>query len=322
MSFELPLAQVENKDANLSMNRDVVQLHEQSQPASGMHNEISGKSAEFVKTGLLPGVDLDGPIKMEPGIGHPYAIPKIDLHGPFKMEPEDGQPKFPKIDLDGPLKKEPGVAHPYKTPREDMDGPIKLIPGSKGLGKISWDFSDHSNGSDGGTNPWGQPTYQGDAWHGKQHITPQEKLWNAEYEGLSPADKIKYNAENQAATKYQGDHMTWEISGKKGPEPAKPDLPEHDKISAKVDGDQKAIEKQVRGNMTPDELAKYEKAKADYAKAEAGSSFGEHVKVPPEVAAYNKKIAEATGLKTESEKDFIAGKYNLNNTRMDVTAKQ
>ena len=166
------------------------------------------------------------------------------------------------------------------------------------------DQTDHENGGDGGATPWNQPAVQGDWWNGKQHTTPEDKLRDAEYKSLSPVDKIKYDAENASAMDYQKDYFQWEYNGKQGPAPAKPDTPQHDKVEAAVKADETAIEKQVRQSMTPDERAKYDAAKAAYEKECSGTKISSIVPVPPELAEFNKKIATAVGLNTESWKDF------------------
>ncbi|HEY9759715.1 MAG TPA: hypothetical protein V6C97_31435 [Oculatellaceae cyanobacterium] len=174
--------------------------------------------------------------------------------------------------------------------------------------KKAWQFDSQSDGSAGGDKPWQQPAYEGSWYTGKHHITPAEKLWNTEYESLTPAEKLRYNAENQVATKYQSDLLAWELGGKKGQQPVKPEIPEHDKVAARVADDEKAIEKQVRAAMSPDEQAKYDKAKAQYEKDKAAN--GPFTPVPEELAAYNKRLAEAIGMKTESTRDFIEGQIN------------
>ena len=173
-----------------------------------------------------------------------------------------------------------------------------------GLHPIAF-HDNNSDGGAGGNNPWTQPAYEGNWFTGKHHISPSEKLWNTEYESLTPAEKLRYNSENQAAVKYQTDYLTWELTGKKGPEPNKPETPEHDKVSKRVQEDEKAIEKQVRQNMSPEERAALDKAKAQYEQDKA--RFGPFTPVPDELAAYNKRVAAACGLKTESDLDYFEG---------------
>ena len=168
--------------------------------------------------------------------------------------------------------------------------------------------TDHDNGGDGGLNPWSQPAYKGDWFHGKEHQTPQEKLWNKAYDGLSDKDKQAYDKESPAAEKYQSQMMTWELGGKKGPAPDRPTIPEHDKVTKQVNDEKQAVEARVKEHMLPDERAKYETAKAQYEKDVAAAPPFRTVAVPDAVADYNKRIAEATGLKTESESDYALGK--------------
>jgi hypothetical protein len=174
--------------------------------------------------------------------------------------------------------------------------------------KPGWIHLNTSDGGSGGDNPWTQPAYEGNWFTGKHHMSPSEKLWNTEYDSLTPAEKLLYNTENQAAVKYQADYFSWEMSGKKGPEPAKPDTPEHDKVSKRVEEDEKAIEKQIRQNMTPEERAALDKAKAHYEEDKA--KYGPFTPVPDELAVYNKRIAEAVGLKTESSLDYFEGQVS------------
>jgi hypothetical protein len=173
-------------------------------------------------------------------------------------------------------------------------------------GKINWSQKqNHDDGSDGGSHPWSQPAYQGGWWSGKLHMTPTEKLRDSEYKSLSPQDKIKYNSEDTAAEKYESTMVQWELGGKKGPAPTKPDMPEHDAVEAKVTANQTATEKQVRMNMTPEEQADYDRAKAYYDQEVASSTNPPAVTVPPELADYNRRIARATGLTPESSEAYL-----------------
>lgn len=186
--------------------------------------------------------------------------------------------------------------------------PAMLIIGDKDGKELVANLNqNHDNGFDGGSKPWSQPAFEGSWLTGKRHLTPEDKLRDAEYKGLSPGDKIQYDSENAAAQKYQGDYSQWEFNGKQGPPPHKPDLPMHDKVEASVHAREKAIEANIRAAMTPEEQRRFDQVKAEYEKACAASQFAYlSVPVPKELADYNKKIAQACGLETESEASFWA----------------
>ena len=113
---------------------------------------------------------------------------------------------------------------------------------------------------------------------------------------------MKYKAEDAAAQKYHADLFAWRRSGRTGPEPTKPNIPEHDKVAAKVKTDKLAIEAQVKQSMPANEQASLAHARTEYKQAVAAAGgHRSEVRVPPEIAAYNRQIGRAT-------REFVEGK--------------
>jgi hypothetical protein len=136
---------------------------------------------------------------------------------------------------------------------------------------------------------------------GGHHERPEEKLMHAAVHALSPDEKMKFKAEDGAAHQYHSEMFAWKRSGKTGPEPTKPDIPEHDKVAAKVKADKETIEAQVKQSMPAQEQTALDQARVDYKGAVAGAGTRKGVPIPEELADYNRRIAKAT-------REYVGGK--------------
>jgi len=143
--------------------------------------------------------------------------------------------------------------------------------------------------------------HRGEHGRGRHHERPEEKLKHAEIKSLSPEEKAKFKSEDGAAHKYHAEMAAWKRSGKTGPEPTKPDIPEHDKVAAKVKEDRKAIEEKVRESMPAKDLSAYDNAKTEYKTAVAQAGGRKGVPVPEELKDFHKELGKAT-------REFVEGK--------------
>jgi hypothetical protein len=108
-------------------------------------------------------------------------------------------------------------------------------------GEAGQAFKDHARPGDG------RPGHEEHHEHGKGgHRHLEQKLRHEEFHKLSPEDKAKFKAEMPEAQKFHAEMHAWEKSGKSGPAPTKPDMPEHEKLAASVKADKQAIEAHKR----------------------------------------------------------------------------
>jgi hypothetical protein len=128
----------------------------------------------------------------------------------------------------------------------------------------------------------------------------EERLHRSEFKKLSPDDKEKFKAEDGAAREYHKEMADWRKSGKTGPAPNKPDLPEHEKLAAKVKADREAIVKGVRGTMTPEELAAVDQARTQFKQQVEAAGSRKGLPLPQELRDYDKRIIGAT-------RDYLKG---------------
>ncbi len=135
---------------------------------------------------------------------------------------------------------------------------------------------------------------------GKHHEMGGGRLQHEEFKKLSPDDKEKFKAENGTAREFRSEMAAWKRSGKTGPEPTRPELPEHEKLKAKVKEDREAIAKSVRSSMTPEELAAVDKARADFKQSREAGGHQKREPMPPELKDYEKKIGATT-------RDYLKG---------------
>jgi len=96
-------------------------------------------------------------------------------------------------------------------------------------------FRDHAKPGDG------RPGHEGHHMHGKGHMI-DKKLTHEEVHKLPADEKAKFKAEIPEARQYHAEEAAWRKSGKTGPEPTKPDMPEHEKVAAAVKADKQAFE--------------------------------------------------------------------------------
>lgn len=98
-------------------------------------------------------------------------------------------------------------------------------------------FSDHARNGDG------RPGHEGHHMHGRGHMI-DKKLTHEEVHKLPADEKAKFKAEIPEARQYHAEESAWRKSGKTGPEPTRPDMPEHAKVASEVKADKQAWEAQ------------------------------------------------------------------------------
>jgi len=136
-------------------------------------------------------------------------------------------------------------------------------------------------------------------------MTPDDRLRECVYKALSVPDKIKYIEEIRTTANYEMQIERWQKGNKSGPRPLKPGTTHQDRFESKLQTAKRVIETQVRQSMTEDERNAYDCAKALCEKQIAAKSDYHFFYWPDEIIQYNKRIAKATGLKTESEEVFF-----------------
>jgi len=115
--------------------------------------------------------------------------------------------------------------------RNSLDS--KMAYGGGGAGGQA--FGDHARN---GVGPHG---HEGHQMHGRGHMI-NAKLTHEEVHKLPADEKAKFKAEIPEARQYHAAETAWRKSGKTGPEPTKPDLPEHAKVAGEVKADKQAWE--------------------------------------------------------------------------------
>ncbi|MBS1998653.1 MAG: hypothetical protein JSS86_20155, partial [Cyanobacteria bacterium SZAS LIN-2] len=145
-------------------------------------------------------------------------------------------------------------------------------------------------------SPWKQPVRPAGDINGKV-LTPEQKLYDAEYKKLSSTESSEYAAETRALTIYEAKSKFWNLD-RLAPAQARPHTPIHDKIDAQVRAEEKAIEAKVLQRMTPAERKTYTYEKEQYQKAEEEAFIKGMVEVPPAVTAFNDAVAKEMGLES------------------------
>jgi hypothetical protein len=166
-----------------------------------------------------------------------------------------------------------------------------VLPDTRLHEKESWASRDNAGGT--GNHAGHEFHHQGHQDPGGHHERPEERLHRTEIKNLSPDERAKFKAEGPAAHEYRSEMAAWRSAGKTGPEPAKPDLPEHEKVAAKVKADREDIETKVRSGMSPEQLATIDREKAQI-RQELKSGDRKDVHMTPELIEYNKQMAMGT----------------------------